>query len=108
MGVLCSLCGRPLEGSSKSKDLEQQQYMVMTRRDSSLQDSNRSLMNKPTTVYSSLCNDTVDMEHLLLGISNCNNDNEADGPEPPPQSSGRTSDSDRQKRSAVAGRFEKA
>ena len=64
-------------------------------------------MNKPTTVYSSLCNDTEEMEHLLLGIGNNNND-EADGPGPPPQSSGRTSDSDRQKRSTVAGRFEKA
>ena len=82
MGVLCSLCGRPLEGKTKSKDYEQQ-YMVMTRRDSSLHDSNRSLMNKPTTVYS-LCNDTEEMEHLLLGISNCNNDSEADGPGPPP------------------------
>ena len=82
----------------------------MTRWDSSLQDSNRSLMNKPTTIYSSLCNDTEDLEHLLLlGTNNCNNNvrEEADGPWP--QNSGRTSaDSDRQKRSAVAGRFEKA
>ena len=107
MGVLCSLCGRPLEERAKNKDLEQQ-YTVMNRRDSSLQDSNRSLMNKPTTVYSSLCNDLEEMEPLLLGISNCNNDNEADGPGPPPQSSGRTSDSERKKRTAVAGRFEKA